>query len=340
MPEALEDLRIERIPPRTPPVPLPEIDEGPATFAKLLEFGALEAVVRSAGLLPAGAVRSLARGLGRLLPALDRRHARGARDFLRTAYPGASAAEVEQRVRAAYAHLIEVSLRADRLRERMLGQKVGDFFDLELCDEARELFERRGDGRGVLGLSAHLGWWELTGNVLEPVGLGPTYAIFKPPRNAWLTRSIVASRARMGASCVQKHGAMRVIPALLRAGGTLQLLVDQRSTRGWVEAPFFGRPANCDRTFSVLTRRVPQPVLVYACLGTEDPSRFRFVAPKVLDPGSFADLGPAEAAARVNEEVESLIRMAPDQYLWLHDRFRGRAPRAPSPGPSQATDDR
>ena len=268
--------------------------------------------------------------LARALPTLDARHAHGARDFLRTAFPEADAGEVEELLRAAYRHLIDVTLRADRLRARMVGHRLGDFFDLELCDEARELFEARGHGQGVLGLSAHLGWWELTGHVLIPCGLGPAYAIIKPPKNGFLTRYMLRSRARMGALCLPRHSAMRALPALLRAGATTQLLVDQRSVRGWVEAPFFGRPANCDRTFGVLARRVPKPILVYACLGTEDPERFRFVAPRVLDPAEFADLQPEECAARVNQHIESLIRMAPDQYFWLHDRFRGRDPLEPS----------
>ena len=117
---------------------------------------------------------------------------------------------------------------------------------------------------------------------------------------------------------------MKALPALLRAGATVQLLVDQRAHRRFVEAPFFGRMASCDRTLGVLARRVPQPILVYACLGTDDPERFRFVAPKVIDPAEFEGLTASQIMSRANQEIESLIRMAPEQYLWLHDRFRDR----------------
>lgn len=330
MGDALLDVRIADAPPERPAVELPPLDEGPAGVRQLVEYLALRALTGGLAVLPPGLLRPLEALLARALPTLDPRHAHGARDFLRTAFPEADAGEVEELLRAAYRHLIDVTLRADRLRARMVGHRLGDFFDLELCDEARELFEARGHGRGVLGLSAHLGWWELTGHVLIPCGLGPAYAIIKPPKNAFLTRYMLRSRARMGALCLPRHGAMRALPALLRAGATTQLLVDQRSVRGWVEAPFFGRPASCDRTFGVLARRVPKPILVYACLGTEDPERFRFVAPRVLDPAEFADLQPEECAARVNQHIESLIRMAPDQYFWLHDRFRGRDPLEPS----------
>jgi KDO2-lipid IV(A) lauroyltransferase len=124
---------------------------------------------------------------------------------------------------------------------------------------------------------------------------------------------------------------MSALPTLLRAGATLQLLVDQRAHRRFVEAPFFGRMASCDRTLGVLARRVPKPILVYACLGTEDPERFRFVAPKVIDPEELSGLSALEITTRVNLEIESLIRMAPEQYLWLHDRFRDRPASAPTP---------
>ena len=55
-----------------------------------------------------------------------------------------------------------------------------------------------------------------------------------------------------------------------------------------------------------------------------DPERFRFVAPKVIDPAEFEGLTASQITTRANQEIESLIRMAPEQYLWLHDRFRDR----------------
>jgi lauroyl/myristoyl acyltransferase len=64
---------------------------------------------------------------------------------------------------------------------------------------------------------------------------------------------------------------------------------------------------------------------------TEDPERFRFVAPKVIDPEELSGLSALEITTRVNLEIESLIRMAPEQYLWLHDRFRDRPASAPTP---------
>lgn len=316
-------------------VEIPALEEGPAGWKERAQYVALRTAVAGWGVLPAGFSRRFSRGLARFLPSLDQRHARGARDFIETAFPEYSEQQVRDLVQAAYGHLMDVSLRADGLRRKMIGKRVGDFFELELCDAARELFENRGHGKGVLGLSAHLGWWEITANVINPLGLGPICAITKPPKNAFLTRYMVRSRALMGgALCLPRHGAMRALPTLLRAGATVQLLVDQRAHRRFVEAPFFGRKASCDRTLGVLARRVPQPILVYACLGTDDPERFRFVAPEVIDPTEFEGLTASQITTRANQEIESLIRMAPEQYLWLHDRFRDRPVSEPTPQPA------
>lgn len=335
MADPLLDLRMGEAPVPFPPVEIPALDEGPAGWKERVQYLALRGLVSGWGFLPPGISRGFSQGLGRLLPALDKRHSRGAKDFILTAFPEYSEQEVRELTKRAYGHLVDISLRADHLRQKMIGRRVGDFFDLELCPDARKLIESRGNGKGILGLSAHLGWWEITAHALIPFGLGPICAIVKPPKNAFLTRYIVRSRALMGgALCLPRHGAMSALPALLRAGASVQLLVDQRSHKGFVEAPFFGRMAACDRTFGVLTRRVPQPILVYACLGTCDPERFRFVAPKVIDPKEFTGLDATSITSRVNQEIESLIRMAPEQYLWLHDRFRDRPANNPTLQPA------
>lgn len=335
MAESLLDLRIGEAPVPFPQVEIPALEEGPDGWKERAQYLALRGLVSGWGFLPASFSRSFSRGLGRVLPALDSRHAKGARDFIQTAFPEYSESEVRELVQHAYGHLVDVSLRADYLRAKMIGRRLGDFFDLELCAAAQELFRERGRGRGVMGLSAHLGWWEITAHVLIPCGMGPICAIVKPPKNAFMTRYIVRSRAQMGgALCLPRHGAMSALPALLRGGATVQLLVDQRAHRRFVEAPFFGRMASCDRTLGVLAKRVPQPILVFACLGTSDPERFRFVAPKVIEPEEFDGLSAPEITARVNREIESLIRMAPEQYLWLHDRFRDRPAKDPTPQPA------
>jgi KDO2-lipid IV(A) lauroyltransferase len=128
---------------------------------------------------------------------------------------------------------------------------------------------------------------------------------------------------------------MKDVQHILEAGGSVAMLLDQRARKRAVVAPFFGRPAACDRSAGVLIKRLKKPVILGACYRSATPWRWRAVIPTVLRPEDTAGASAEEIAARVNAELEALIRRAPDQYFWLHDRFRG-APLEPDPGADPA----
>ena len=99
-------------------------------------------------------------------------------------------------------------------------------------------------------------------------------------------------------------------------------MLDQRAHGKTVIAPFFGRPAHCERAVAVLLRRLRMPVVFVACYRTATPFRYRAEFTSVIRPEQFAHASPEVIAAAVNRELERLIRAAPEQYFWLHDRYR------------------
>jgi KDO2-lipid IV(A) lauroyltransferase len=99
-----------------------------------------------------------------------------------------------------------------------------------------------------------------------------------------------------------------------------------------VLAPFFGRTARCDRSAGVLIRRVARPLLFGACYRLPGPSlRFRLELGPVLEPGALRDLSAEALAARINAEFERMIAAQPEQYFWLHDRYRDAPPDGSAP---------
>ncbi len=116
---------------------------------------------------------------------------------------------------------------------------------------------------------------------------------------------------------------MKDAPAVVRAGGTLGLILDQRARTRPILAPFFGRPARCDRSAAVLLKRLRAPIVFAACYKTGVPWRWRLVAPEVLWPEDLAGKSVEEITGAVNRGLEKLILAAPEQYFWLHDRYRG-----------------
>jgi len=284
-----------------------------------LEARAIHLALRAAGSLPEPLLQLLLRSLARIAPLVDRRHADAARVFLRQALGDMPRAELERRVRASYRHLLQVVVDSDRFPRRVPIETLLDHYDLRWSDEAREVLE---SGRGCILLTGHVGNWEAAIAAAPWVGFDPVFAIAKPPRNRPLSVAAQESRERRGVRLLPRRGAMAGAPAVLRAGGAIGMLLDQRARKRPVFAPLFGRPARCDRSAGVLLKRLKAPVVVVACYMTERPLHYRAEFFDVIRPEEVAGADVAEIAARINRSLETMILKEPDQYLWLHDRYK------------------
>jgi len=314
-----DDARIEVRPSGfRPPVDLP-FEKKVRRRGAWLEFQALRATQPALGVLPEALLRPTLGGLARFARLVDRRHAESARDFVRTAFPEASDREVEARVLAAYRHLARVAVESERL-PGVIGTRLADHYEVEACDGLEELVAAR---EGVIVLTAHVGFWEGVGLPFHALGYPHGVAVGKPPNNMYLARWIQRRREEQGAVLLPREGAIQGVTAAVRSGGAAILLLDQRPRQRPITVPFFGRPAACDRSAGVLVRRVGAPLLVVGCYLTDVPGRYRLVFQRVVRPAEVEGASSEEVMALVNRETEALVRRAPEQYFWLHDRYRG-----------------
>ena len=99
-------------------------------------------------------------------------------------------------------------------------------------------------------------------------------------------------------------------------------------------APFFGKVASCERAAVSLALRHGYAIVVGAALRKGLRFRFELVAEEPFVPAKTGDKGGdlLRAVGQVNERLERLIRRAPEQYLWIHDRYRTQ----PEPGQDAA----
>ncbi|MEW6074506.1 MAG: lysophospholipid acyltransferase family protein [Planctomycetota bacterium] len=284
-----------------------------------LEQAAVRLALAGANALPAPLLAAVIAVLSRLAPLVDRRHARVARSFLVQALGPLPPAELARRVRGAYRHLLRVVADAERFRRRVPPEEVLDHFEQRWSDAAREVAAA---GQGSLVLTGHVGNWEVSIAAAPWVGFDPFFAISKPPANRYLSADFQAARERQGIRLIPRRGAMALAPAILRAGGSIGMMLDQRARKRPVLAPFFGRPARCDRSAAVLLKRMRVPVVFAACYATEQPLRFRLELTEVIRPEEVRNARIVDIVARVNRVFEAMIRQAPEQYFWLHDRYR------------------
>ena len=176
--------------------------------------------------------------------------------------------------------------------------------------------------RPVVIFAAHLGNWELPSVGARRHGL-PLAVLFRPPNNPFVAALAQRIRGRAMGELLPKGLDGGVAAArVLENGGYVGMLVDQHFSRG-VRVPFFGRDAWTSPILAKLARRFDYPVHG-ARVERLGGARFRVTFTPALDLPRSVD-AKADAVAvmtRVNAMIESWVRERPEQWLWLHRRWR------------------
>jgi KDO2-lipid IV(A) lauroyltransferase len=276
--------------------------------------------------LPKLARHGVAIGLAHALRRFEHRHTDAARRFLAQGMGHLSAPDQDALVLSAWRHLIEVAFEDAAFNRRVLGSAIHQHFETTMSPDVRRILDSKCGGFFVV---PHVGMWEAMPALGVALGFQPAYVVSSPPRNRPLSAYAQLVREARGYRLIPRRGAVQDLARIVRAGGWVGLMLDQRvrSRRRSVVAPFFGRPALCERGIPILIRRLSCPVVFGACYRTDRPFFYRAVIDRVLEPEAFAAADDVAVTTAVNREIERLIRLAPDQYLWLHDRFLG-APEA------------
>jgi KDO2-lipid IV(A) lauroyltransferase len=195
------------------------------------------------------------------------------------------------------------------------------------------LIALRDSGKPAILFGAHLGNFELTPALGAKLGL-PVTALFRPPTNPHIAAEIEKRRnAYLGRMVVSGPGAALEVADALKKGRHIGVLIDQRITEGQI-IPFFNRPSLSNPLVGVMARIFNCPVHGGYAVRLPD-GRFRAVMTPPLDlPRDERGRIDAEGAnIVVHSMVESWIRQYPDQWLWLHDRWRwGRKGRQKAKG--------
>ncbi|HVS19056.1 MAG TPA: lysophospholipid acyltransferase family protein [Planctomycetota bacterium] len=308
------------------PVPWEAVEGDRNGPGQALSTAALRALVAVVGRLPWGLQQSVVGAVARLAKAVDRRHSDAGRRFVETALgPGVTPQRREELVLAAWEHLLTHTLEMARFDEVVTPERFFDHVHVDVSDDVRRMIAQ---ARGGLLLTAHVGAFELAPVMSERLGTRPMYVVSRPPRNGPLSRLAQRQREARGYRLLHRHGAAASIPRVVAGGGYVGLMVDQRARLTTEVAPFFGQPAHCERAVAVFARRLGVPVAFGAVYRTERRWHYRAEYSRVLWPEDLAGRSLEEVTTRINAELERMILAAPEQYFWIHDRFRG----APDPG--------
>ena len=276
-------------------------------------------VVRLLVALPYGAQRVAGRIIGRTALAFARqRRAIAARNF-ELAFPELDAAARQALLRRHFESLgmsiIETGMCWWASDARIAG--LVEVAGLEHVEAALAA------GRGAIMLTGHFTTLDLGGRFLTRVA--PVSAMYRPHRNPLFEEIMRRGRERSARQAFVKTDVRAMIRAL-RTNHLVWYAPDQAHKRGKYSAvvPFFGVPAPTNTATSAFARLGNAPVIPFFPLRLPGRAGYRLeILPPINDfPGS----DPVADALRINQLLEERIRLCPEQYLWVHRRFKPAGP--------------
>jgi KDO2-lipid IV(A) lauroyltransferase len=274
--------------------------------------------------------RRLAGLLGRLAFRLDRKHRARAEENLINAYGDTlTARQREDLVRQVYVHFCTLVVEMVHLTRRTHPTNWKKFAELVGAERTVTALI---SGRPLLVVTGHFGNWEVAGLILGLLGFR-THAIARTIDNPYLDRFARQFRQRTGQRILAKKGDFDGIQDVLAEGGILATLADQDAGQRGVFVDFFGRPASTHKAVSLLALQYDVPLLVVGAPKVEgvragSPARHHVISADLIDPREYEGRPDAVQAMtqRYTSALEGLIRLAPEQYFWLHRRWKSQPP--------------
>ncbi|MDT7541107.1 MAG: Kdo2-lipid lauroyltransferase/acyltransferase [Acidobacteriota bacterium] len=292
------------------------------TAQTYLEYAATRALLGGLGLLPRGAAVAFGRGLGHLAYALAGGLRRTGLRNLELAFPEMPADE-RRRV----------------LRRSMvgLGRQLGEFSQFRRAtperlhklveyDGIEILHEAQARGRGVIFLTCHLGAWEVLSFAHSALH-NPISFMVRRLDNPRVEELIDRVRTRFGNRSIDKKMAARSALKLLREGGTLGILADLNTQpHEGVFVPFFNHLACTTSGIAVLALRTDAAVIPVVAPWHEERGRYVFHGSPIVE---LVRTGDHERDVQINTArftaaIEEQVRKYPDQWLWIHKRWKTR----------------
>lgn len=287
-----------------------------------LEYAPVWLMAKLLGALPLSAARAVGIAMGRVVYFLHPRLRRVGLRNLELGFPHATNAERTRILKGVF---------------KTLGRQLGDFAHLPRINRANvekvvvysglEHYEAtRQRGRGVLFVTAHLGGWEI-GSYAHSLYGHPIRIVVRALDNARLNRFVDRYRTAAGNQTFGKQDFARGLLAAMRAGETVGILMDTNMTppQG-VFVPFFGIPACTASGLARVALKTDAAVVPGFTVWEEAAQKYciHFEPPLELVRTGDEERDAIANTALFTAAIEKYVRRYPEQWLWVHRRWKAR----------------
>ena len=289
-----------------------------------LEYAPVWLLVRTLALAPASVARAIGIMLGRMVYRLHGRLRRVGMRNLQLAFPQMPVSERRRILRGVFTSL---------------GRQLGDFChfpryrrenisQLAIYDGFENFERAQSRGKGVLFLTAHFGGWEIS-SFMHALHGHPMHILVRPLDNPYLDLLVTRNRTMSGNRTIPKQDFARAMLEALRAGEIIGILMDQNMLpEQGVFVDFFGIPACTSTLMARMALRTDAAVVPAFCPWDPALGRYRMrfdpAVPLIRTGDEGADILANTAA--YTKVIEDYARRYPEQWLWVHRRWKTRPP--------------
>lgn len=292
----------------------------------LFEYWGVSVLINCARVLPFPAVHALGRLFGILFYRVVPRRRTIAMENLRKAFHGdKTEEEIREIARKCCQSFFITYLEIIKLRflfkqpdvMKNLRATTEDLDQLFL--KAKKLHDESG---GCIFVTPHIGNWEVLPHVSAVVGI-PLAVVVRPLDNIYLEKLLYHDRSSSGQIIIPKRNALFNLQKTLQQGTSIGMLPDQSTMKG-ISVDFFGRLATTTPVPAILAIHYKRPIVVVACCRRARDYQYEgFVSDPIWpEPYSSEKSEIFRLTEEMNRRMEAIIRKYPEQYLWIHNRWK------------------
>jgi len=260
----------------------------------------------------------------------DRKQRKIAYKNLRTAY-GHELSEVQIRkiIRRNYLHFALVWIDFVKLPQIVNTSNWQKYFEIEGLEFARKAQE---EGKGVIFVTGHVGNWEVLGYAFE-FFFHPLHSIAKHLKNPFADKFLTRLRENGRQKIIFTENASREIIRVLRNNKLLGILVDQNARENNIFVDFFGQKAATTRSVATIALKTGSPVIMGFLRRTDRKYRFKVTLsePIQIERSGNLEKDILSLTQRYTALIESRIREYPQEWLWMHRRWKTKPPITTAP---------
>ena len=287
-----------------------------------LAYAVTWSVLKAAGSMPRWLARATGAAVARTLLALTPKLRKTARFNLQLAFPDWSEAKRQDTIRAMARSLGWMAAEFARM-PRYTAKNIADVIAL---DGQENFLEGRRRGKGVLFLTAHIGAWELSSYAHALYGY-PLHYMARPLDNARLDALVNRYRGLSGNLPIFKNESARAMLKLLKEAGTVGILADQNTMpQEGVFVDFFGTRASTTAGIARVALHTGAAVVPGYAVWDDSLGKYRlrFEPPLELIRTEDPERDIFENTQRFAKVIEEIIRRYPEQWVWIHARWKTR----------------